>query len=403
METIAAESRKSLPASKNLLKQTTDLPALTGLRFFAAIYVVFYHFVFPSLHTGISPLRNVLSAGFSAVGFFFVLSGFVLTYSYLAPGRRSIDRPSFWKARLSRIYPAYFFAFLLAAPFQIWGSYHVNGLRVAAEKLTLGAGLYLTLLQSWTPWTAWYWNIPAWSLSVEVFFYFCFPFAAIVLYRLRARTCLKVAGALWLAGLIVPAIYCTLRPVAAQPPFPMAQLAIETNPLMRLPEFLVGMLIGKIFISGFRLNQRLASILPSAALVVLALLVTFWWTMPRLLLSNGLLAPFSALLIFALAHQSGLLARFLSLPLLKVLGEASYAIYILQFPVSYLLKLTPGTFSVLRFLVYLVALILLSVFTFFYIERPLRHRLRSIGNRKAQNQTDERDVAQLTPQFAVEA
>ena len=125
--------------------------------------------------------------------------------------------------------------------------------------------------------------------------------------------------------------------------------------------------------------------------------------MPRLLLSNGLLAPFSALLIFSLAHQSGLVSRFLSLPLLKVLGEASYAIYILQFPVSYLLKLTPETFGILRFSIYLVALILLSVFTFFFIERPLRRRLRAIRASKAPNQIAERDGAQLAPQFAVEA
>ena len=235
METIAAESRKSLPA-KNLLKQAPELPALTGLRFFAAIYVVFYHFVFPNLHTIVSPLRSALSAGFSAVGFFFVLSGFVLTYSYLGAGRRSIDRRSFWKARLSRIYPAYFFAFLLAAPFRNLGFLPCQRFASCRGETTLGAGLYLTLLQSWTPWTAWYWNIPAWSLSVEVFFYFCFPFAVIVLYRLRPRTCLKLAGTLWLAGLIVPAVYCALRPVSAQPPFPMTQLAIETNPLMRFPE-----------------------------------------------------------------------------------------------------------------------------------------------------------------------
>ena len=67
----------------------------------------------------------------------------------------------------------------------------------------------------------------------------------------------------------------------------------------------------------------------------------------------------------------------LGAPSLRLLGEASYAIYILQFPLSYLFGLNNETFTPLRFLTYLVSLIGLSVLTFLFIEQPSRRWLRS--------------------------
>lgn len=363
-------------------KRAVELPALTGLRFFAALFVVLYHFVSPAALASHSTGAHLLSTGYIAVGIFFLLSGFVLTYSYLGEsGTLSTDRRSFWIARFARIYPAYLFAFLLAAPFQIVGSIHVNGWRLAAEKLAVGGGLYLSLLQSWTPWTAWYWNPPAWSLSVEVFFYFCFPLLAVLFGRMLPRRCLGWAAGLWMAGLLAPALYCALRASAAQPVASSLQLAIESNPLLRLPEFLVGVLLGRIYLSGYRLSPRAAATISLAALVGLGAALSASAAIPRPLLANGLLVPLSALLIFSLAHQHGLLAAFLSNRVVKLLGEASFSIYILQIPVSHLLGFTPERFTPLRFACYLALLTGMSLFSFFYVEKPLRGRIKAMFER----------------------
>lgn len=56
-----------------------QLSSLTGLRFFAAIGVVFYH-----LRIYFAPIGDslaIFSYGFTGVSFFFILSGFVLTWS----------------------------------------------------------------------------------------------------------------------------------------------------------------------------------------------------------------------------------------------------------------------------------------------------------------------------------
>jgi peptidoglycan/LPS O-acetylase OafA/YrhL len=371
----------------------TELSALTGLRFFAAVYVVFYHFATTPIPKSLPALVNIFSLGYVAVGLFFLLSGFVLSYSYLRQmSGLLIDKRSFWTARIARIYPAYLFAFLLAAPFQIAGSLGVNGLRVSLEKLTLGGSLVLTLLQSWTPWTAWYWNIPAWSLSVEVFFYFCFPFLAPLVARVRPQNSLWLIGALWVAGLAVPVAYCLLNPGDLHAPLQRSQIAIETNPLLRLPEFLIGVSLGWIFVSGFRLSSRLASGLSIAALSVLLIVAALSSLVPRPLFSNGLLAPLLGLLIFSLAHQSGLLAKFLSHPLLKLLGDASYAIYVLQFPVASLLGIRPENCTFAKFGIYLIALMIASVLTFFFIEQPLRVRIKDWLRRRGFSQRKETAV-----------
>src|SRR5262245_1529969 len=59
------------------------LPALTSVRFLAALHVVVYHFflVFPSRLPWL--VAGVIGAGYTGVSFFFVLSGFVLAYNYL--------------------------------------------------------------------------------------------------------------------------------------------------------------------------------------------------------------------------------------------------------------------------------------------------------------------------------
>jgi peptidoglycan/LPS O-acetylase OafA/YrhL len=379
MTTFSPPGSTAQGTSAARFKRVVELPALTGLRFFAALFVVLYHFVSPAARASHAVGANLLSTGYMAVGVFFLLSGFVLTYSYLGEaGTLSTDRRSFWIARFARIYPAYLFAFLVAAPFQIVGSIYVNGWRLAAEKLAVGGGLYLSLLQSWTPWTAWYWNPPAWSLSVEVFFYFCFPFLGLLFGRMLPRRCLGWAVGLWMAGLLVPALYCALRVPAAQPLASSLQLAIETNPLLRLPEFLVGVLLGRIYLSGFRFSPRAAAALSLAVLVGLGAALSASAAIPRPLLANGLLVPLSALLIFSLAHQRGLVAALLSNRVVKLLGEASFSIYILQIPVSHLLGFTPERFTPLRFACYLALLTGISLFSFFYVEKPLRSRVKAM-------------------------
>jgi peptidoglycan/LPS O-acetylase OafA/YrhL len=149
------------------------LPMLTSLRFFAALDVVFFHLA-PQCSNRF--LRSVVNSGPEMVEFFFVLSGFILAYVYIndeSAGVMAVNRVDFWKARLARILPAYFLGLLLLAPI-----FFYTGLVSRIVPLgTFLPGVVLVpfFLQAWWPPAALLWNMPAWSLSVEVFFYAVFP------------------------------------------------------------------------------------------------------------------------------------------------------------------------------------------------------------------------------------
>lgn len=357
------------------MSPTQPLRALTGARFFAAAFVVCYHYAKPFYAGMPQPLTNIAETGYTAVGFFFILSGFVMTYSYMTPdGRMRGSVSSFWAARIARIYPAYLAAFIIAAPFNISNSTHLNGGALASAKLLLGGSAVLSLLQAWTPWTAWYWNYPAWSLSVEAFFYLSFPFLVPLAARLSRKQCLTLLPVVWLSALAVPAVFCAGHASLATPVFGGAQLALEVNPLLRLPEFLMGILLGRVFVSGKVLRPQWL-VLPGIAAVFA--LLSFSSSIPRPLIANGLAAPLSAVVILGLAHGKGWLAQFLSLGPLVLLGEASYGIYIFQSPVASLVGIDRATADPLRTVVFITGLLALSVTFFKYFEQPVRPLLRA--------------------------
>ena len=361
-----------------------NLDAITGVRFLAAAGVVLYHFALPIVRPVSPPLSNVIGAGYTAVDLFFLLSGFILSYSYLTPdGRMRGTRRNFYVSRFARIYPAYLVGFLLAAPSDIFTSLHVNRLITAVEKLVVNAGVVLAMVQAWTPFTAWSWNFPAWSVSVEAFFYLVFPILGMQLARLRPSSARAAAALLWLASLVPPLLLWRLHGTTGAPAVgDHLQMAVEFTPLLRLPEFLIGILLGQAFLRGaFRnLNANLAV---SVAVVGLFALLGFCPSLPHPLLANGLLAPLFALLIVGLAKGDNLLSRVLSTRAMVVLGEASYSLYILQIPVALALNIPPPYKSGRLLMIYLVALLACSLLTWRFVETPLRRAIRSrLGTRE---------------------
>src|ERR1700759_2829392 len=94
--------------SSSTAETQPDLAAITGLRFLAASGVVLYHFSRVPLPQWAAPIEHVIGSGFVGVNLFFILSGFIMAYSYTSPdGRLRGTRRNFWAARYARIAPAY--------------------------------------------------------------------------------------------------------------------------------------------------------------------------------------------------------------------------------------------------------------------------------------------------------
>ncbi len=193
-----------------------QLPALTGIRFFLAMWVVVYHQSDSLLASIDGPswlhraVEGIVRTGYTAVSAFFVLSGFVLTYNYdlrtLISARNGIR---FGIARFSRIYPAYATGLLMFVPFVIYRLVAdlEGGPSVGMANFILNA----CLLQAWVPGAALSWNYPGWSLSDEAFFYAVLPFAGVLTARIVERSLgrstfrlLGLAATLWLLCLTVP-------------------------------------------------------------------------------------------------------------------------------------------------------------------------------------------------------
>ena len=102
------------------IKPEGRIDALTSLRFFAALWVVFFHqwLTYYPKTLGSWFYQTLISKGFLGVDIFFLLSGYILAYVYLKGARPpKVNKIFFWRARFARIYPVYALSFLLEAPF----------------------------------------------------------------------------------------------------------------------------------------------------------------------------------------------------------------------------------------------------------------------------------------------
>lgn len=352
------------------------LHGLTSIRFFAALHVVLFHVVeyIPGFASWPRPLRNLLDSGYTAVSLFFILSGFILTYQYVVPGTaKRIDRLGFLSARVARIYPLYLLGLISFAPFT---------LPVARTFLSFLASA--TMVQSLLPDYVYDWNGPGWSISSEFLFYLIFPwFADRLARRFRPRRLCGGMALLWGASLLLATLYLVLDPDHTGVSSPHVDgywiRLVKFAPFFRLPEFLLGALLGRLFLEdqaqGRRRNGPFLAGL-AAMLILIALALSD--ALPYPLLHNGLLAPLFALLIFGVAHARGGGRSLLSSAPLVLLGNASYGVYILQRPVRGWSQIVFGTTetTVAMAAVYVVALVAISIVAYWLIETPARRYLR---------------------------
>jgi peptidoglycan/LPS O-acetylase OafA/YrhL len=154
---------------------------------------------------------------------------------------------------------------------------------------------------------------------------------------------------------------------------------LSVHPLVHLPEFLIGMMAGRVFVLH---PARHGSLLASTSLCCLLAALAWHPHLPYPLLKDGVLDPLMATLFIGVASSRGTFTRVLSSRPLVALGEASYAIYILHYPlfewfcrllnVSYSTALqSPPTFAV-----YLSVTIAVALLSGQLIETPARIAIR---------------------------
>jgi peptidoglycan/LPS O-acetylase OafA/YrhL len=314
----------------------SQLRALTGLRFIAALHVVIFHCTSWESWDAPRLVRNMVGSGYVAVSLFFVLSGFILTYAHAGKGARPLERNRFYLNRFARIYPAYVFALALVAPFFVAHTLRVDGVAVLFEQ----AIPVVTLLQAWWPAVAMAWNPPGWSLSAEAFFYALFPLVAPALVASRRSVAWGVGAACYAYCLAVPLVYLQLAPDGPIDLAPRSMTFwlsfIRYNPAVRFPEFVIGIVFARWYLDARAEGKggKWAALGSVIAVVVLLAVMAQSRDIPYPVLHNGLLAPVFALLIVSLAAGRGPIAAFLATRPLVALGDASYSLYVLHLPLA---------------------------------------------------------------------
>lgn len=351
------------------------LDTLTGLRFYAAFAVILNHsvlIIFPA-----PVLLQLAAIGPIGVGFFFVLSGFILAWTWNQGSTRA-----FYGRRFARIYPLHIVTTILAVLMLII---------IGSEVDWFTTGLSVALLQAWggEQWGGG--NGPSWSLSVEMFFYILFPFVVAPIRRLTTRRAATLAAVVFVVMFVWIGAYALAN--ARIDSVVVEAFSPYTNPVYRLGEFIIGIVIATAMRNGWRIRwgfKRVGAI----GVAGYVLLAGINWLVAESGISLGstpglplsvqdfLFLPVTCLLVAGAAsadlraERTGLNGRWH-----VRLGEWSFALYLVQMiviiPIAEVWRYDEAT---MPGFVALVAAIVISqvaaaaLFTF--VEKPVERFLR---------------------------
>lgn len=364
-------------------RSTGRIHQLDALRGIAALGVVFWHY---GAHFDAHPLRMILhpfyNAGFLLVDFFFVLSGYVIARAYWNDKRQWHASRNVW-ARVARLYPLHLLTLLATIALLASLPHGANDIDFNQPANNLKHFVLNLLLLNQAGWQdGWSFNTPAWSISTEFIVNVAFLAFIAMAVRVRWASLLLVAA----AGI---ALFIVLRPpvIAGQVAFGF----LDVNLLRCVLGFSAGVgvywLVHRLGM-GYRLAKMpgTADVLGLAAIAGLA----------GLMVASGRHPPirdYLASIVFAMGCVvfipfSRVLKAVLSTRALVFLGDISYSIYLVHYPLQLALYslvarglVTVPYTSPGSLLVYTAGVVALAACTHRYVELPGQSRLLALAQR----------------------
>lgn len=316
---------------------------LTSLRFPAAFFIFLLHARNHGLY--LYPSFNFLDLS-KSVSFFFVLSGFVLSYSY---HYSTINPLRFYFQRLLRIWPLHILSVIfvvLLLPRHLYLPAPVEFSDFSFLSVLLA---HIFLIQSFFPIPAFFFGLNAvsWSISVEAFFYLLFP----VFKKLRSSILVLISVflsvlALFTAHRLSSASIQSFNSSALYQPVYQGFLYI--NPISRLPEFISGILFSRIYLSSVfqKICLNFHHILPKLfydLILILFFSFTFFLgfvppfqsgTLHLRIVLNQIISGFSfAAFILLVSSYKSVVIDFFEHRLFIFLGKISFAFYLFHQPI----------------------------------------------------------------------
>lgn len=342
------------------MKSSASHPKLELIHAFrgvAAVMVVLFHAggMFASMLDR-TYLWGLFRYGWAGVDFFFVLSGFLMYYMHVKDFGVAAKFIPFWRKRLFRVYPIYWLVNL--AVMLVWWKYPELGTGQQGDP-----GVVLKSFLLWPQDTP-VLNV-AWTLSYEIFFYLMFGLAILLPRRVSAA----VLG-LWLAvsaGAFFGNVFTSNTPTVIKFLFSRYNL-----------EFAAGCLSAYLA-TRFRAPFRKGAVVAGTLLFVAAMINMRWGVEWDRVIAWGV--P-SAILVWAAASVD-LHDRVKAGAVLRYLGDASYSIYLVHFPLLFTLtraaiKLGLQHRVPLLYLTHGIAAVTLiaACLTYSLVEKPLLELLK---------------------------
>ncbi len=369
--------------------RTGEIKALSGLRIVAAVWVVLFHFrplleqASPGFRSALAP---VLNCGAQGVDLFFILSGFVLTWTYLDRMGESWSMRAtmhFLWLRLARVWPVYLVTLHLAAAWIIFTLYVGHEPSKVADQLNAVSYVrQLLLVQLWFQpfFDGSSWDGPAWSISAEWLAYLLFGLLVLVVFRIARAT--RAWGLLWLAF------------AASLPPTLLLLATGEFyTPWSWLPRIVMQFTAGALACAAVRklqLSDRarrgagyLSVVLGVAIVGILYLLDAH--PIAKVYDSSGLVDVLFVPLVVTLAVGAGTLPRLLSTRVMVYCGHISFSLYMVHELVhtawnwataQFEIVLTPGWSAKLTVVGVLAVALAGAVLLYHCVEEPARLWMR---------------------------
>lgn len=189
------------------------------LRFFSALAVVITHYIhfykpfFKSSNievyenhldfdSTVLPFYNLLEYayrfGYTGVYFFWLISGFVLAYTYLNKDKFNITFKNFFINRFARLYPLHFLTLAIVLLFQLILIYETGSHQIIDNFLYKGQNdlksffYHFFFVSGWIETSKFSFNFPIWSVSIEIVIYFLFFFLISYMYKFKLSLSLSV-------------------------------------------------------------------------------------------------------------------------------------------------------------------------------------------------------------------
>lgn len=345
------------------MPKSKDIPALTGVRGYAAAWVLVMHYTWGAGYGGEGLYYQLAKNGFSGVIVFLVLSGFILSYRYRDFGGvlTGFKYRAFLFARFARVWPLHITCLIAFSVLVYYGVFPL-GWNDNIKTFVLN----VFLIHAWGATSYFSWNQLSWTISVELFAYILFPFVASSLFRLP-RVCS--------AAIAIACIYIVAKEFY---PHFLQYLGFNiANRPLAFGQFLLEFTL--VFVSGVSLFRFINSTVErpgwqSDALVCAGLVVLFCASVTVL---RVWVMMIGSLLIIAGLYFNGNVGKALfGNPVSVYLGEISYALYLTHHMLNIAIyKFYPLTNLPER----LIMALIFAAVVHHLIEQPARILLRSVS------------------------